>query len=54
MAADEREDRDLNLDPITKEPGAHPVGTGIGAAPLYLLCGLARRRRLLSQEAALK
>ncbi|BEP94315.1 hypothetical protein GmRootA79_26990 [Acidovorax sp. A79] len=24
--------RDLNLDPITKEPGAHPIGTGIGAA----------------------
>lgn len=26
------EERDLNLDPITREPGAHPVGTGIGAA----------------------
>lgn len=25
-------DRDLNLDPITNEPGAHPIGTGIGAA----------------------
>ena len=24
--------KDENLDPITKEPGAHPVGTGIGAA----------------------
>ena len=23
---------DANLDPITKEPGAHPVGTGVGAA----------------------
>ena len=23
---------DANLDPITKEPGAHPVGTGLGAA----------------------
>src|SRR5262245_62513662 len=23
---------DMNLDPITGEPGAHPVGTGIGAA----------------------
>jgi hypothetical protein len=23
---------DLNLDPITQEPGAHPIGTGIGAA----------------------
>lgn len=28
MAADKR---DLNRDPITNEPGAHPVGTGIGA-----------------------
>jgi len=25
-------DRDLNLDPLTGEPGAHPVGTGLGAA----------------------
>ena len=24
-------DDDYNLDPITKEPGAHPVGTGVGA-----------------------
>ena len=31
MAADEREDRDLNLDPITQEPGSHPIGTGVGA-----------------------
>ena len=23
---------DLNLDPITDEPGSHPVGTGVGAA----------------------
>ena len=30
MAADEREDRDLNRDPITEEPGAHPVGTAVG------------------------
>jgi len=28
MAAD---DRDLNRDPITDEPGAHPLGTGVGA-----------------------
>lgn len=28
MAADER---NMNRDPITDEPGAHPVGTGIGA-----------------------
>lgn len=32
MAAEEREDRDLNRDPITEEPGAHPIGTGVGAA----------------------
>ncbi len=25
-------DKDLNLDPITGAPGAHPVGTGVGAA----------------------
>ena len=25
-------DQLLNRDPITKEPGAHPVGTGVGAA----------------------
>ena len=25
------EDKDMNRDPITDEPGAHPVGTGIGA-----------------------
>jgi uncharacterized protein (TIGR02284 family) len=25
------EDKDLNRDPITNEPGAHPVGTGLGA-----------------------
>ena len=30
--AEEREDRDLNRDPITDEPGAHPIGTGLGAA----------------------
>lgn len=23
---------DLNLDPITGEPGSHPIGTGVGAA----------------------
>ena len=26
------QDRDLNRDPITGEPGSHPVGTGLGAA----------------------
>ena len=25
-------EKELNLDPISKEPGAHPVGTGVGAA----------------------
>ena len=25
-------DRDINPDPITREPGSHPVGTGVGAA----------------------
>ena len=25
------EDKDLNRDPITDEPGAHPLGTGVGA-----------------------
>ena len=24
--------KDLNADPITGEPGSHPVGTGLGAA----------------------
>src|SRR5829696_1050286 len=26
------ESKDLNPDPITGEPGSHPVGTGLGAA----------------------
>ncbi|MEO7400311.1 MAG: PA2169 family four-helix-bundle protein [Polaromonas sp.] len=26
------DEKSLNLDPITREPGAHPVGTGVGAA----------------------
>jgi uncharacterized protein (TIGR02284 family) len=30
MAAEEREDRDLHRDPITEEPGAHPIGTAVG------------------------
>lgn len=28
----QNQDRDLNRDPLTGEPGSHPVGTGIGAA----------------------
>jgi len=31
-SSDNRNDGDLNRDPITGEPGSHPVGTGIGAA----------------------
>lgn len=30
--AREHKEHDFNLDPISKEPGAHPVGTGLGAA----------------------
>ena len=26
------ETRDMNRDPITGEPGSHPVGTGVGSA----------------------
>jgi uncharacterized protein (TIGR02284 family) len=26
------DDKDYNLDPISREPGSHPVGTGLGAA----------------------
>jgi uncharacterized protein YcfJ len=29
---DNVKNRDMNRDPITKEPGSHPVGTGIGSA----------------------
>src|SRR5215203_7242311 len=29
---DPQRDRDLNADPITGAPGAHPVGVGVGAA----------------------
>ena len=25
-------DRDINPDPVTGEPGSHPIGTGVGAA----------------------
>ncbi|SFU28072.1 protein of unknown function [Polaromonas sp. YR568] len=38
MAAKEH---DFNLDPISKEPGAHPVGTGIGAAMGAVAAGAA-------------
>ena len=29
--AEKQKVRDLNLDPITRAPGSHPVGTGVGA-----------------------
>src|SRR5215203_3319067 len=29
---DPQQDRDMNPDPITGAPGAHPVGVGVGAA----------------------
>lgn len=32
MAKDRYEDRDMNRDPITGQPGSHPIGTGVGAA----------------------
>lgn len=34
-------EREANLDPITKEPGAHPVGTGLGAAAGGMAAGAA-------------
>jgi hypothetical protein len=37
---DERE-KDLNQDPLTGEPGAHPVGTGIGAVAAGAAAGAA-------------
>lgn len=36
-----KEQHDQNLDPISKEPGAHPVGTGIGAAAGGIAAGAA-------------
>ncbi len=35
------QNRDANLDPITKEPGAHPVGTGLGAVVGGMAAGAA-------------
>lgn len=34
-------EQDLNRDPITGTPGAHPIGTGLGAAPGALAGGVA-------------
>jgi uncharacterized protein (TIGR02284 family) len=36
-----KESNNLNLDPITREPGAHPVGTGLGAAAGGAVAGAA-------------
>jgi hypothetical protein len=41
MAYDKTTERSANLDPITKEPGAHPVGTGVGAAAGGMAAGAA-------------
>lgn len=42
MALEDKDtDRNLNLDPITDAPGAHPVGTGLGAAAGGTLAGAA-------------
>ena len=30
---------DANRDPLTNEPGAHPVGTGVGAAADFAAVG---------------
>jgi len=38
--ANEKRDADLNLDPISGAPGAHPVGVGIGAAVGGLAAGI--------------
>ena len=32
MKTKDQDDSDANRDPITKAPGSHPVGTGLGAA----------------------
>jgi hypothetical protein len=32
MKSKEQDDSDANRDPITKAPGMHPIGTGLGAA----------------------
>jgi hypothetical protein len=32
MENDRTDERDMNRDPLTGEPGSHPIGTGVGAA----------------------
>ncbi len=41
MANDPRSKKDENRDPITGAPGAHPVGTGVGAAAGGMAAGAA-------------
>jgi hypothetical protein len=41
LGVDDTRDRDANPDPITGEPGAHPVGAGLGAAVGGAATGLA-------------
>jgi hypothetical protein len=36
-----RSEKDLNADPMTGEPGAHPIGAGIGAAAAGAAAGAA-------------
>lgn len=41
MAMQNKQTRDVNPDPITGEPGSHPVGTGVGAAITGAAAGMA-------------
>ncbi len=41
MAMKQKQSRDVNPDPITGEPGSHPVGTGVGAAITGAAAGMA-------------
>jgi hypothetical protein len=41
MAKKQNTSRDANPDPITGEPGSHPVGTGVGAAVAGAAAGIA-------------
>jgi hypothetical protein len=41
MATNKKTSRDANPDPITGEPGSHPVGTGVGAAITGAAAGVA-------------
>jgi hypothetical protein len=41
LDVDDTRDRDANPDPITGEPGAHPVGVGVGTAVGGAAAGLA-------------